>query len=86
MTPRKPPKLYGVYLGKDRRFPKNQVIKQGQVYEIDIKPPSSDFPHYLMYVHACRWSIYIPYCSTSRIWEDWMPYDGKIEAKEIDDV
>ena len=85
MTARKPPKFYGVYLGRDREFPKKQVVRHGHIYEIDIKPPNSDFSYYLVYVYAHQWGIYIPYSSASCIWEDWMPYDGRIEAREVDD-
>lgn len=77
MTPRKPPRQYAVYLGKDRVFPHNQKMVHGKVYEVEIIVPDKDYTFYRMYVHAPHWSIYIPYSSVQKVWADWMPYRGK---------
>ena len=79
MTDRKPARTYAVYVGKDRIFPNKQVIRHGQLYEIQIIPPNENYTHHMVYVHAPKWSIYVPYSSALRIWEDWMPYSGETE-------
>ena len=78
MTPRKPPKQYMIYVGRDREFPKGQVVKHGKIYETEIIQPDANFSYPRMYVHAPKWSIYIPYSSVLAMWEDWFPYDGMV--------